>query len=171
MSGHKKGKGQFKKTEAQRQGYKYFIANSLDSPDGTVPSQNAMLVGSDEINSNGRSEELYGKETVKKTPFKYRFLDWIKANLFAAIITAVVIGIGTTVISHRVQIAVLSNQIEYIETEIENLKDDNVDKDSLSTQLELIKSDLNGNISLSFNDIKWQLKELEEKINNLENDK
>lgn len=129
---------------------------------------NEMLVGSNELQRSSYGEDLHAKEEIKKTPFKYRFIDWIKANLFAALITAVVLGVGSVVVSHMVKIAVIEQRIEYIEDKIETIEDDSVDKDFLESQLALIKAELSGGNDLSMNDVNWKIKQLEERITSIE---
>ena len=163
-----KGKGPLKKNRSQLQQYKDFVSSSSYSPDSTIPSQNAMLIGSDEVSSSNRDGELHGKESIKKTPFRYRFIDWIKANLFAAIITAIVVGVATTVIAHQVKIAVITQRIDYIESKIELIDAEDVEKDYLQLQLDLIKAEMSNDNTSSLNEINLKIKELETRLSAIE---
>ncbi|MBO4818860.1 MAG: hypothetical protein J5528_01865 [Firmicutes bacterium] len=166
--GKNKRKGPLKKTQTELQNYKEFISSSSSSLDSTVPSQNTMLVGSDEVWSNNRDKELYGQEAVKKTPLKYRVLDWIKANLFAAVISAVIIGIATTVITHKVSIAIITQRIEYLDKKIDSIDEENVEKEYLQIQLELIKTEITYDNNSTLNELNWRLKDIEARLSGLE---
>ncbi len=163
-----KGKRPIKKNRSQLQHYKDFVSSSSYSPDSTIPSQNVMLVGSDEVFSSNRDGELHGKESIRKTPFRYRFIDWIKANLFAAIITAIVIGVATTVVTHIVKIAVITQRIDYIESKIEQIDDEDVEKDYLQIQLDLIKTEIENENNGSLNEINMKMKDIETRLNAVE---
>lgn len=164
MMGKKKS-GKFKKTQKEAQKYRDFLANSSFSPEDTVPVQNEMLQGSMEYDIE--DEKINSSEKIRKTPFKYRVGDWFKKNIFPTIITTVIIAIGSAVVAHQVNLAVINKQIEYIEKRIEQIDTDFVEKDVLDLELKQIISDIDSSYSLTFNDIKWQLKEIEEKINSL----
>lgn len=157
-----------KKKTSDAKEYRNFIENSSYSPDSTVPVSNEFLRGSAEWDSH--SEELNSSAKIKKTPFKYRFTDWLKNNIFPTIITTVVIAIGTAVIAHQVNIAVINTKIEYIEKEISSLQDNSVDKEILSLKLSEIEAKLDSNHMISLNEIKWQLDELQEQIQDLRSD-
>ena len=129
-----------------------------------------MLVGSDEVSYSNREGELHGKENIKKTPFRYRFLDWIKANLFAAIITAIVVGVATTVVAHKVKIAVITQRIDYIESKIELIDDEDVEKDYLQLQIDLIKAEMTNDSNSSLSDINLKMKDIETRLSALEED-
>lgn len=164
--GKRKG-GNYKKTPKQSQEYNSFIANSTYSPDATMPDANKMLSGTAEI--YGQQEaEIERADPIKKKSLKYRFWDWIKEHIFPTIITTVVIAIGTVLISHMVQIAVIEQKIEYLDEQIDMLSSETVDKEVLELQLDSLKKELESSSSLTLNDIKWQIKMLEEKINSLQ---
>lgn len=165
MSRKSKGKRQLKKTPTEVKGYQNFIKESSYSPDSTVPVNNEFLQGSAEWGIH--KEELDAPEKIKRTPAKYRFADWIKNNIFPTIITTIVVAIGSAVITHYVNIAVINQKIEHLENQVEQIEDDTVDKELLNSKLSEIESKLDSSYSLTLNDIKWQLKQLEEKISGL----
>lgn len=163
MAKHKNGG---KKNPQQAHKYREFVANIDSSPEGTTSSTNSMLIGTGD--TYVEPANLHEHEEIMKKPFKYRFIDWVKKNLFAEIIVAIVIGIGTITISHMVKIAVLEQRIEYAEKQIERIEDNSVEKDYLTSQLELFKSEIAGDNKLSIKDIDWQLKNIESRLENLE---
>lgn len=167
MSRNKRN-GPLKKTQSELKQYKESVSSSSYSLDSTVPSQNTMLVGSDEVGLNKRDEEIHGQEAIKKTPLKYRALDWIKANLFAAIISAVIIGMATTVIAHKVSIAIITQRIEYIEKKIESIDEEDVEKEYLQIQLELIKTEITYDNNGTLNELNWRLRDIEARLSGLE---
>lgn len=155
--------GNYKKMPNQTHAYNSFIANSTYSPDATMPDANKMLSGTAEI--SGRNEDqIDSVDPIKKTPFKYRFLDWVKEHIFPTIMTTVVVAIGSVLISHKVQIAVIDQRIVYLDKQIEMISSETVDKELLELQLEALKKEVDSSSSLALNDIKWQIKILEEKI-------
>ncbi len=162
----KKKKGSHKKSTAEYQDYRNFITNSVYSPESTIPVHNEMLQGSSEYSNN--DEEINSSDNIKKTPIKYRISDWIRKNVFPTIITTLCIAIGSAVIAHQVNISVINKQIEYIEKKIEQIDSDTVEKEVLDLKLQEIVTEMNSSFSISFNDVKWQLKELEEKIDSID---
>lgn len=156
---------QYKKTPADVKNYQNFINNSTDSPDSTIPVNNEYLQGSAELNSF--DEELNTTSNIKKTPLKYRFMDWLKNNIFPTIITTIVIAIATATITHQVNIAVINQKIEYLETQVQQLKDGTVEKELLNSKLSEIEIKIKSSHSLELNDIKWQLKQLEDDVKEL----
>lgn len=164
--GKKKG-GNYKKTPKQSHEYNSFIVNSTYSSDATMPDANKMLSGTAEI--YGQQEaEIEHTDPIKKKPLKYRFWDWVKEHIFPTIITTLVIAIGSVLIDHMVQMAVIEQKIEYLGEQIDMLSSDTVDKEVLELQLYSLKKEMESSSSLTFNDIKWQIKILEEKINALQ---
>ena len=163
----KKKSGNYKKTPDQAHAYNSFIAKSPYSPDATMPDANKMLSGTGEI-SGQHEAEIDSVDPIKKTPFKYRFWDWVKEHIFPTIITTVVVAIGSVLISHMVQIAVIEQRIDYLDKQIEMISDETVDKELLELQLESLKKEMDSASSLTLNDIKWQIKILEDKINLLQ---
>ncbi len=162
----KKRKGNYKKTPAQLQGYRDFISNASFSPPGTVPVNNEMLQGSAEYRYD--EGKLDSSDNIKRTPFRYRFADWLKKNIYPAIITAIITAIGTAVISHQVNLAVVNKQIEYIENRLEQIESDYVGKDALQLRINEIASNIDSSYSITLNDIKWQLKEIEEELDRMQ---
>lgn len=165
----KQKRGSFKKTPNQTRDYKQFIAKSTYSPDSTVPEANLMLYGTDEISGNPEAE-IESAAPVKNTPFKYRFCDWVKEHIFPTIITTVVIAIVTALITQKVQMAVVEQKIEYLDKQIEMISIETVDRELLEAKLDLIKEEMNSSSIISLNDIKWQIKNLEEKITSIQQD-
>jgi len=165
---NRKGIGQYKKNQAQRQRYVEFVSSSSNSPESTVPRQNAMLQGSDEVLHDNQDRGLQGDEIIKKTPLKYRFFDWIKANLLVAIITAIVIGVATTAIKHEIKIAVFSQRIDYIERRIDVIDEEDVTKEYLQLRLDLIKAELDSGYATQ-NDINEAIKDIESQLGTVEN--
>lgn len=163
-----KRKGTLKKNQNQRQQYKKYVSSLSNSPDSTVPSYNPMLIGSDEISADNQDEELHGEETVKKTPLKYRAIDWLKKNVGVAVVTAIIIGVGTALINHGINLSVLSQRVDYLEKRIENINEEYVEKDYLQIQLELLKSEMQNDKNQSLNDINLKIKEIEIRLNALE---
>ncbi len=162
----KKKKGNFKKTPNQAQEYRDFIINSSYSPEGTVPVSNEMLQGSAD---RGFDEgKLESSDNIRRTPFRYRVGDWIKKNVFPAIIATILIAIGTAVIMHQVNLAVVNKQIEYIEKQLEQIDNDYVGKEEIQLRINEISSNIDSKLSITLNDIKWQLKEIEKQIDKLE---
>ncbi len=164
-------KGALKKSQVQLQRYKNFISSSSYSPEGTIPSSNEMLVGSDEVFSSGYEAEIHAKEDIKKKPMKYKFSDWIKANVFPTIIVTAVIAIGSVVIAHKVEIAVVVQRIDYIEKRIEMIDDEDVERDYLQLQLDLIRTEMSNNTNNSLTEINWRIREIETRLADLEKDK
>ena len=164
---NKKKSGNYKKTPDQAHAYNSFIANSPYSPDATMPDTNKMLSGTAEI--LGQCEaEIVSLEPIKKTPLKYRLWDWVKEHIFPTIITTVVIAIGSVLISHMIQMAVIEQRIDYLDKQIETISSETVNKELLELQLESLKKEMESSSSLTLNDIKWQIKILEDKINLLQ---
>lgn len=161
----RKRKGNYKKTPAQLQTYRDFVANSSVSPPGTVPVNNELLQGSAEYNTD--EGKLDSSEKIKPTPLKYKLGDWFKKNVFPTIITTVVVAIGTAVITHQVNIAVINTKIEYIEKRLEQVESNNVEKDALQLKINEIVANLESTYSITFNDIKWQLKEIEKELDDI----
>ena len=160
-----KKKGNYKKTPAQLQKYREFISDPSFSPAGTVPVSNEMLQGSADY---GYDEgNLESPDNIKRTPLKYRVGDWLKKNIFPAIISAILLAIGTAVISHQVNLAVVNKQIEFIDKRIEQLENDYVGKETLQLRINEIASNIDSTYSITLNDIKWQLKEIEEELDSL----
>lgn len=157
-----------KKTPVEAQEYRQFILNSISSSDDTCPPSNKMLTGSDDLGYN--DGEVDSVEATKKTPIKYRFIDFIKKNIFPIAITTVVIAIGTATLTNFINIALINQKIEYIERDISELSSNNIDTDTLNLQLENIKKDLDSDYLLKFNDIKWQIQNLEEKVKDIKNE-
>lgn len=158
----KKRKGNFKKTPAQLQDYREFISNSSTTPSGTVPVTNELLQGSGEYGYD--DGKLESTQKVTPVPVKYRIEDWLKKNIFPTIVSTILIAIGTAVIIHQVNLAVVSKQVEYIEKRIEQIEDEYVDKETLQLKLNEVTSHLDASYSLTLNDIKWQLREIESKV-------
>lgn len=159
-------KNNVKKTSAQARKYREFVANIDTSPLGTTVSTNSMLVGTEEkIYEN---DKLPAKEDILKTPLKYRLIDWLKKNVFAEIIVAAVIAIGAVTISHMVKVAVIENRIDYVEKQLEIIEVKSIDRDYFMSQLELLKSEINGENNILIKDIEWQLKDIENRIVKLE---
>lgn len=163
----KKNSGNYKKTPDQAHAYNSFIAKSLYSPDATMPDANKMLSGTAEILGQ-REAEIDRVDPIKKTPFKYRFWDWVKEHIFPTIITTVVIAIGSVLISHMIQMAVIEQRIDYLDKQIEMISNETVDKELLELQLESLKKEIDSSSSLTLNDIKWKIKILEDKISSLQ---
>lgn len=165
MGQNSRRKRQLKKTRTEINSYQNFIKESSYSPDSTIPVNNEFLQGSAEWGIY--NEELDAPKKIRKTPAKYRFTDWIKSNVFPTIITTIVIAIGGTVITHYVNIAVINQKIVHLENRVQQIEDSTVDKELLNSKLSEIESKLDSSYSLTLNDIKWQLKQLEEKISSL----
>lgn len=164
---NKKKGSNFKKNPAQVHAYSSFIANSSYSPDATMPDANKMLLGTAEI--HGQQEaEIEQNDPIRKKSVKYRIGDWIKEHIFPTIITTIIIAIGTVLISHTIQLAVMEQKIEYLDEQIDALSSEAVDKDELELQLESLKKELENSSALALNDIKWQIKILEDKINSMQ---
>ena len=164
MGKHKKGN--YKKTPAELRAYKNFIDHSTYNPESTIPVQNEMLQGSSEY---GRCDgKIDSSNNIKKAPLRYRIGDWLKKNIFPVLISTVLIAIASAVIAHQVNIAVINKQIEYIEKRIEQLDSNSVDREVLDLKLREITTQLDSSYSITFNDIKWELKELEEKVNSID---
>lgn len=161
----KKRKGNYKKSPAQLHDYRSFVSNSPDCPSGTIPTSNEMLQGSADYGYEQGKLEPPGR--VKRTPLKYRVLDWLKENVFAAIVVAILTAIGAAVFSHQIQLAVINKQIEYIDMRIERIEEDYVGKEILQLRMKEIKSDLESSYLVAFNDIKWQLDEIEDELQTL----
>ena len=166
MARHRNGG---KKNQHQAHQYREFVANMDLSPEGTTTSTNSMLVGT--CDTNADQERLHGNEEILRTPFKYRFIDWVRKNLFAEIIIAIVLGIGTFTVSHMVKIAVIEQRIEHIEKQLENIDDDYVDKEYVASQLELFRTEITGDNKLSIKEIDWQLKNIENRLDVIEDNK
>jgi len=160
-------KGQFKKSIAQQQQYKDFIANCSGRYEGTVPSTNDLLVGSDEYKEHIDSPISAGEE-IKRTPIRYQIWDWLKKNIVPTIIGAIVVAIGTTVIAHKVKIAVIQQRIDYLENQIQTMQSDNATKEYLAFQLDSIKMEFSNEIALKGNDIDWRLKNIEQWIESMD---
>lgn len=156
-----------KKTRAEVQQYKDFITKSPYTPEGTTPQTNSMLQGSSEYSDERGS--LHGQEDVLKTPLRYRIWDWIRKNLLAEIVITIIVAIGTATISHKVKLAVVEQRLEYVEKQIDLMDEKSVNKDYLESQIELIKTDLIGTNKLNLNDIEWKLRDIEKRIENIEN--
>ncbi len=161
----KKKKGNYKKSRVQLQEYRSFISNPSFSPQGTIPSSNEMLKGSGEYGYD--QGKLESSEKIKRTPLKYRILDWLKEHIIPAVIIAIVIAIGTAVISHQINLAVVSKQLEFLDKRIEQIESDYVEKEILQSKINEIKTDIDSTYSLTLNDIKWQLNKLEEELDSL----
>ena len=95
---------------------------------------------------------------------RYVIYDWIKAHILDGIILAIITGIFTVVLNGAINIALLKQKIEDISNQIEGIQESNVQKEVLDLELENIKSDINNSFLISFNDIKWKIEVLEEKI-------
>ena len=63
--------------------------------------------------------------------------------------------------------AVINKQIEYIDMRIERIEEDYVGKEILQLRMKEIKSDLESSYLVAFNDIKWQLDEIEDELQTL----
>ncbi|MBQ3497652.1 MAG: hypothetical protein IJA87_00845 [Clostridia bacterium] len=162
----KRKKGNLKKNNSQLKEYNNFIMNSSFSPNSTIPITNNMLLGTAEFeDDNG---ELESSKEIKKTPLKYKAIDWLKQNIFPTIITTIVVAIGSTVLAHQISIAVVNEKIDNIKNKIEELEENSVNKEIFSLQLEDIEKNINSSYSITLNDIKWQIKILEEKIEKLD---
>ena len=148
----------YKKNNNQIINYRNFISDSFYSPQGTVAADNKMLEGSGEFMDD---EAFLCHEETKKTSLKYKLSDWIKNNIFPSIIVAIIIGIGGWVINHAISIAMINQRLEYIQTAIDDMKENAVDKENLSLKLDELKTNTNYNFSLQLNEIKWQIKEIE----------
>ena len=168
MSRGKNKRGQFKKTPQESHAYQHFIAESSYNPDATLPVNNSMLVGSSDVGDN--FDEIAPSAPIKRTPPKYILLDWLKKNIFPAIITTIVIAIGTAVFTHSISIAVMKEQISSIEKEIATLEETCVSVDTLDLKLKNIKTELDSTTLLSLNDIEWKIKEIEKEIEKLQTD-
>lgn len=154
-----------KKSRSEAQDYKNIISRSSFSPEGTIPIHNEFLRGSAELCHDDEKLNTSGK--VKKTPLQYRVLDWIKKHIVPSVVAALLVAGITSFITQRIRIEVINSQIRTLEKQIKDIDDNYVDKELLSYRLNEISSKLDSNISISLNDIEWQLKELEEKINSL----
>ena len=161
----RKRTGNFKKTPAQLQQYREFISNPSISPAGTVPVSNEMLQGSADYGCN--EGKLESSSNVRRTPFKYRLIDWLKKNIFPAIIIALLTAIGAAVFQHHVNQAVVNKQIEYLDKRIEQLESDYVGKETLQLKINEIATNIDSSYSITFNDFKWQLKEIEEELDKM----
>lgn len=161
----KKKRGNYKKSPTQLQEYRNFISNSSVSPPGTIPASNEMLQGSAEYGYD--QGKLESSEKIKRTPLKYRIGDWLKEHIFPAVIIAIVTAIGAAVISHQVNLAVVSKQLEFLDKRIEQIESDYVGKEILQLRINEIKTDLDSSYSITLNDIKWQLNEIEDELDRM----
>lgn len=67
-----------------------------------------------------------------------------------------------------IQMAVIEQRIDYLDKRIEMISSETVNKELLELQLESLKKEMESSSSLTLNDIKWQIKILEDKINSLQ---
>ncbi len=114
------------KNHVQLQQYRNFVANSSYSPEGTTNATNRMLMGTGDVRFD--NDNIYGNEKVKRTPFKYRFFDWIRKNLVAEIIIGVVVAMGSVTVTHMVKIAVIEQRVQYIEKRLDDYETNVVEK-------------------------------------------
>ena len=61
--------------------------------------------------------------------------------------------------------AVIEQKIAFLDEQIDSISSDMAVKDLFEMQLESLKKEIEMSSSLTINDIKWQIKILEEKIN------
>ncbi len=153
------------KNAAEQESYRQFLSDSSISPEGTLPVYNKMLQGSAEIPPT--ASDVDAPKHIVNTPVKYRLLDWLKKNIFPTIIVSILLAIGTTVIAHMVDIAVIKKQIDYIEKKVERLDEDCVDKEKLELQLSELESSVDNKYLLPLSEIKWQLDNLEKELDSL----
>lgn len=161
----KKKRGYYKKTPAQLQEYRNFILNISVPPTDTVSANNEMLQGSAEFGYN--QVKLESLEKIKRTPLKYRIGDWLKENVLSAIIITIVTAIGAAVIAHQVNLAVVNKQLEFLDKRIEQIESDYVGKEVLQLRINEIKTDLDSSYSITLNEIKWQLNEIENELDKM----
>lgn len=165
--GKRKNKGNFKKNHEEVAEYKRFLANSTISPESTVPLENEMLRSSKElVNEEDSSNQ---DVPIKPKPARYKFFDWIKDNIFAAIITSIVLAASGLVIRHMVDLAVLNQRVSALEQQVESLVKDSATKEMMSLQLEKLEESINSNFTTSTGDIKIKLSEIEFEIEILRN--
>lgn len=158
-------KKNFKKTKAEEREYKRFLKSSDYLPGSTITVKNQMLQGSDDWESN--NGDINFEDQIRKTPLKYRALDWLKANIFPTVVTTIVIAIGTAVIANHTSIALINQKIDYLEKQIEEIQDNTIDKEVLELKLNEIENKLDSSYGLKLNDIKWKLEQLEDKLENI----
>lgn len=66
------------------------------------------------------------------------------------------------------EIASINKDIEILETKIDNIESDYIDKEILELKLDNLKKDLNLSLSGNTSDIELQLKDIENRIEDLE---
>lgn len=159
----RKLKQSLKKNQREVQNYRNSLKNPLLLPEETSPINNEFLMGTAETVFDKREETESDKKIIKK-PMRYVIYDWIKAHILDGIILAIITGIFTVVLNGAINIALLKQKIEDISNQIEGIQESNVQKEVLDLELENIKSDINNSFLISFNDIKWKIEVLEEKI-------
>ena len=125
----KKRKGKFAKSQAERHAYRNYVEKSNFAIMDTTPSNDGMLIGSDEVITS--AEDFHSNDKIKKTPVKYRIIDFFKKNIFASILAAIIVAAAGTVIKHEVNLAVLTQRVSSIEHEIELLRTNKVEYDLL----------------------------------------
>ena len=152
-----------KKNNHAQEVYKKSIKLSMEGRDGTVPLDNDMLKGSDDIYSF-KDSELHTKVGVRPKSIKYKLFDWLKRNVLAAIIIAAITGAAGAVITHSIQIAVINQRIDYLEEEVESLKDTTVSKSDLKYELLVFKNNVKDGSDISIDTINKKLTDIEKRI-------
>lgn len=166
MSKGSKRKAPFKKTPQQYRDYQNFIAESSYNPSATLPINNNMLIGSSDMNNN--SDDISSTEPVKRTPVKYKAADWIKKNIFPAIMTAIIIAIGSGVINLSINFAVINEQISNLEKQMDKLDSSSVTIEILNSKLEKAKAEFESANLLTAKDLEWEIKEIKDEIEKLQ---
>lgn len=159
----RKSKRHLKKTPHEAQNYRISLKSYRLLPEETLPINNEFLTGTGEMSFDEIEETKSEGKTVKK-PIRYIVFDWLKAHVFDSILVTIIVAIGSFAIKGTTEIALLKQKVEIIDSQIEAIQESNVQKEVLDLELKNIKSDLNDSFLIPLNNIKWRVKILEKKI-------
>lgn len=159
----RKVKPHLKKNQYEAQNYRHSLKNSSLFTEGTSPIKNEFLTGTGDMGFDEIEETESEEKTVKK-PIRYIISDWLKAHVFDSILATIIVAIGSFALKGTIDIALLKQKVEIIDSQIEAIQESNVQKEMLDSELKNIKSDINNSFLISLNNIKWRVKILEEKV-------
>jgi len=156
------------KNRAQQENYHDFLSRSGYSPEGTVSYNSIGLMGSDQSYQDNNPGENKGE--IRRKPIQHIIGDWLKANMVAIIVTAVVGGaicwFGGSMIQMKVDLARLDERVDIMKEEVSSMKLSAPTKNEIDSKIENLEEDINDS-SLDITDLKSRMNDLEQYINDI----
>ena len=148
-----------------------FIQHSDFKSEPTNEETSKSFSGSDYSAIDEVTVESTAVSNYKRKPFLRRAKDWTKENSALSIITGILVtiilfGFGL-IIENIKDITRLEARIEYAQSTLVSISEDQVTKDSLNFELEMLKSSTNYDMLLNKKDIENRLDIIELEIQKL----